>query len=193
MKTSKLGIKKYQLWLLFFFVIFGFTFSMIIWTIKSTVSTPVYEDRSFMASYQDVDENYNTMVEATNKFNSLYNTEISINNRMVGLELSDLRYGQRSLEKMSKNQEMLHLGENSISVVISDKKSKEIVSNAKIEFQITRAIEDKYDINLNAFKFDNNIYRTTTKIEREGNWNIIGKITIGDDVGYLYIKTGTQK
>ncbi len=28
-------IEKYKLWLLFFFIIFGFTFGMIIWTLKS--------------------------------------------------------------------------------------------------------------------------------------------------------------
>ncbi|MBU1667639.1 FixH family protein [bacterium] len=193
MKASKKGIQKYHLWLLFFFAIFGFTFAMIVWTVKSAVNTPVYEDRSFMASYQDVDDNYNRMFIANQKFNSSYNTEVSINNRTVGMEFSDLRYGQRSLDKMSKNQEMLNLGENSVSVVISDKKSREIISNAKIEFQITRAIEDMYDIDLNAFKFENNVYKTTTKIDIEGNWNIIGKITIGDDVGYLYIKTRTKK
>ena len=193
MKTSKMGIKKYQLWLLFFFVIFGFTFSMIVWTVKSAVNTPVYEDRSFMASYQDVDDNYNKMFISNKKFNAQYNAEVTINSRTVGMEFSDLRYGQRSLEKMSKNQEMLNLGENTISVVISDKKSKEIVSNAKIEFQITRAIENMYDIDLNSFNFEQNAYKSTAKIDIVGNWNIIGKITIGDDVGYLYIKTGTKK
>lgn len=193
MKNSKGGIQKYHLWLLFFFAVFGGTFSMIIWTIDNTVHTPVYEDKSFMASYQDVDENYNQMVTENNKFNARYNTKVTINKRTVGMDFSDLRYGQRSLEKKSKNQEMLHLGENTISVVISDNKGREIFSNAKIEFQITRAIEDMYDINLNAFKFKNNVYRTTAKIDKAGNWNIIGKITIGKDIGYLYIKTGTKK
>ena len=193
MKNHKGGIQKYHLWLLFFFAIFGFTFAMIVWTVKSAVETPVYEDRSFMSSYQDVDDNYNSMFISNEKFNIRYNTEVTINNRTVGMEFSDVLYGQRSLEKKSKNQEMLNIGENDISIVITDKQSKEIVTNAKIEFQLTRAIEDMHDIDLNAFTFKDGLYTSTANIETVGNWNIIGKITIDDDIGYLYIKTHTKK
>jgi hypothetical protein len=191
-KKTIMKIQKYQLWLAFFFFIFGITFAMIIWTVKSAVNTPVYEDRSFMTSYQDVDENYNQMLISNAKFNSKYNTEVNINGRKVGMELSDLRYGQRSLEKKSTNQNMLVVGENKISLSIVDKNKKPI-TDAKVEFQITRPIEDMYDINLDSFTVENDIYITNANIERAGNWNIIGKITIGDDIGYLYIKTNTQK
>jgi len=186
-------IQKYQLWLAFFFFIFGITFAMIIWTVKSAVNTPVYEDKSFMTSYQDVDENYNQMVIANAKFNNKYNTEVNVNGRKVGMELSDLRYGQRSLEKKSTNQKMLVLGDNEIAFTIVDKKSNAPVTDAKIEFQITRPIQDKYDINLDNFKFVNNSYIVKAKIEKVGNWNIIARVTVGDDIGYLYIKTNTEK
>jgi len=191
-KEIEMKLQKYHFWLAFFFFIFGITFAMIVWTVKSAVNTPVYEDRSFMTSYQDVDDNFNKMVISNAKFNSKYHTEVSINNRKVGMEFSDLLYGQRSLEKKSKNQNMLNLGENSLSLSIFDK-SNNVIRNAIIEFQITRPIEDMYDINLNEFKFINSLYTITAKIEKEGNWNIIGKITIGQDIGYLYIKTNTQK
>ncbi len=61
-------MRKYKLWLLFFFVIFGFTLGMIVWTVKSAVNTPVYEDRSFLSSYHIVDEDYNNMIEDNKKF-----------------------------------------------------------------------------------------------------------------------------
>jgi len=187
-------IQKYHFWLAFFFFIFGITFAMIIWTVKSAVNTPVYEDRSFMTSYQDVDDNYNTMVISNNKFNAKYNTEVVINERVVGMKLSDLLYGQRSLEKKSTNQNMLLLGENRVALKIIDKKTESSIVDAKVEFQITRAIEDMYDIDLNEFELNNDgIYSTIAKIERAGNWNIIGKVTIGEDIGYLYIKTNTKK
>ncbi|SFV55389.1 Putative lipoprotein [hydrothermal vent metagenome] len=178
-------IQKYHLWLLFFFAIFGFTFSMIVWTVKSAVNTPVYEDRSFMTSYHDVDDNFNQMIAENQKFNSKYKTKVTINNRIVGMEVSDIIYGQRSLKKKSKNQEMLVLGDNSISVTIIDKKSNTSIQDANISFQITRAIEDMHDINLNG-------YSSSAKIDIKGNWNIIGKIVIGNDTGYLYIKTSTK-
>ena len=185
-------IQKYHYWLAFFFFIFGMTFSMIIWTVKSAVDTPVYDDKSFMTSYQDVDENYNNMVIANMKFNKQYNSVVTINDREVGMEFGDLLYGQRSLEKKSRNQNMLQVGENLLKLKIVDKNNLPVKS-AKIEFQITRPIEDIYDINLDNFKFDGTKYIAKVKIDKAGNWNIIGKVTVGDDVGYLYIKTNTKK
>ena len=186
-------IQKHHFWLAFFFFIFGMTFSMIVWTVKSAVNTPVYEDKSFMTSYQDVDENYNTMVISNAQFNNKYNTEVNINGRKVGMELNDLLYGQRSLKKKSTNQNILITGDNQISVSIKDKKSNAPVTNANVTFQVTRAIDDMSDINLDKFTLENNIYATSAKIEKAGNWNIIAKITIDDDIGYLYIKTNTKR
>ena len=91
---------------------------MIVWTIKSAVDTPVYEDRSFMEKYQDVDDHYNKMFIANAKFNRRYETKVLINNRTVGMDFSDIQFGQRSLEKHSKNQNMMLLGDNSISLTI---------------------------------------------------------------------------
>jgi hypothetical protein len=192
MENQKKGIQKYHLWLLFFFAIFGFTFSMIVWTVKSAVETPVYDDKSFMTSYHDVDDNFNQMMLENHQFNKKYESKVTINGRMVGMEVSDILYGQRSLKKKSNNQEMLQLGENSLSVRITKKESGMLISDANISFQITRAIEDMYDINLNQFDLDNGVYTTFAKIEMEGHWNIIGKIKIGGDTGYLYIKTKTK-
>jgi len=185
-------IQKYHLWLLLFFLIFGFTFSMIVWTVKSAVETPVYEDRSFMTSYHDVDSNFNKMMVENHKFNKKYSTKVTINDRTVGMEISDILYGQRSLKKKSKNQNMLTIGENLISITISDKESNSAINDANISFQVTRAIEDMYDVNLNEFKLKDSSYSSLAKIDIAGNWNILGKIVIGDDVGYLYIKTSTE-
>jgi len=185
-------IQKYHFWLAFFFFIFGMTFSMIVWTVKSAVNTPVYEDKSFMTSYQDVDDNYNKMVIDNAQFNQKYETIVSINGREVGLELSDLRYGQRSLEKKSSNQNLLKMGENSISLTIKNLKSGAVVKGADIKFQITRPVVDMSDINLE-FKPKEDTYHSSFTIDKIGKWNIISKVIVGDDTGYLYIKTNTQK
>jgi hypothetical protein len=177
----------------FFFLIFGFTFSMIVWTVKSAVDTPVYEDKSFMSNYHIVDDNYNQMIIDNHNFNSKYDTKITINNRTIDMGISDILYGQRSLKKKSTNQNMLVVGNNSISIKISKRGSSTIISDANISIQITRAIEDSYDINLNKFKFVDDIYSLVAKVGIEGNWNIIGKIAVGDDTGYLYIKTNTER
>lgn len=190
---EKKGIQKYHLWLLLFFAIFGGTFSMIIWTVKSAVATPVYEDNSFMSNYQDIDDNFNNVYISNVKFNNRYDTKVTINDRTVGMNFSDVLYGQRSLEKKSTNQNMLLVGQNSLSIHITDKESSTVVKDANVSFILTRAIEDMYDINLNNFKFENERYNSSGEIKLEGNWNIIGKIVIGDDTGHLYIKTNTKR
>jgi len=147
-----------------------------------------------MKKYQDVDNSYNKMFIANSKFNTKYDTKVSINDRVVGMNFSDIRYGQRSLEKHSKNQEMLNLGDNSISLEIVDKKSKAPIRDANISFQITRPIKNDHDINLNSFNYSSGKYTTNSiKLDLKGHWNIIGKVIVGNDVGYLYIKTATKE
>lgn len=193
MENPKKGIQKYHLWLAFFFLIFGGTFSMIIWTVKSTVATPVYDDKSFLSSYHDVDDNFNRMMVQNQRFNNLYDVQVTINERTLGMEIKDAFLGQRSLEKQSTNQNMLKVGDNSFSVIVTSKESAEIVSDANVTFQITRAIEDMYDIDLNTFTYANGSYTTTAKIDLAGNWNVYGTIKVAEDIGYFYIKTHTPK
>ena len=193
MKSSKKGIEKYHLWLAFFFLIFGGTFSMIVWTVKSSVATPVYDDKSFLSPYHDVDDNFNKMMSQNNRFNSLYDVKIKVNERTIGMEIKDLLLGQRSLEKQSTNQNMLRVGDNSFSLIVTRKKSGETVSDANVTLQITRSIEDMYDIDLNEFKYENGAYTTIAKIDLAGNWNIHGTVKVAEDVGYLYIKTHTPR
>lgn len=193
MENPKKGIQKYHLWLAFFFLIFGGTFSMIIWTVKSAVATPVYDDKSFLSSYHDVDDNFNRMMVQNQRFNNLYDVQVTINERTLGMEIKDAFLGQRSLEKQSTNQNMLKVGDNSFSVIVTSKESAEIVSDANVTFQITRAIEDMYDIDLNTFTYANGSYTTTAKIDLAGNWNVYGTIKVAEDIGYLYIKTHTPK
>ena len=193
MKNSKKGIQKYHFWLLFFFLIFGFTFSMIVWTVKSAVDTPVYNDKSFLNSYHNVDEDFNKMMAKNHRFNLLYDVKVKINEKTIGMEIKDAFLGQRSLEKQSSNQNMLKVGENTLFVTIVNKKSQKVVSDANLTFQVTRAIVDMYDIDLNKFTYENSAYKTTFKIDKAGNWNIQGAIKIDEDIGYFYIKTNTSK
>lgn len=192
MQNHKNGIQKYHFWLLFFFVIFGFTFAMIIWTIKSASSVPVFEDKSFMKGYHDVDEGFNDMMLSNHKFNQLFDTEISINKTTIGIEISDVFYGQRSLEK-SKNRNILQLGNNPIDIKIIDKQSGNAVENAKINLQITRAIQDTNDMALKDIPFHNGSYPSSVTLTEVGNWNITGAIEIGENKGYFFIKTNTAK
>ena len=185
-------LQKYHLWLLFFFIIFGFTFGMIIWTVKSAVDTPVYEDKSFLSSYHVVDNDYNKMIEDNKKFIQKYDVLFDINGHKVGLDLSDIFLGQRSLKKEHKHRNFLRVGENRIIISIKDKKSLQDIKDAKIELLLTRAIEDNGDLEIKSFDFKDGFYINSFKVPIKGHWNLTGKISIGDDIGYFFIKTDTK-
>ena len=72
-------MKKRNLWPLLFIAIFGFTFSMIVWTVTSAINTPVHEDKSFLSSYHNLDDGYNDIVDSNEDFSKKYNSEIIIN------------------------------------------------------------------------------------------------------------------
>ncbi len=184
-------IQKYKFWLLFFFLIFGFTFGMIIWTIKSTISEPVYEDNSFLSSYHIVDKDYNSMMNDNKAFLKKYSISFDINGHKVGLVTKDIFLGQRSLKKEHIHRDFLKVGQNSIKISIKDKNSSKAIPNAKIELLLTRAIENNGDIDIKNFIFKDKIYFTTTKIPFKGHWNLTGKVIVKDNRGYFFIKTNT--
>jgi len=186
-------LKKYHLWLLFFFTIFSFTFGMIIWTVKSAVNTPVYEDRSFLSTYHLVDGDYNQMMSENSEFLKSYSVLFNINGHQVGLVTDDIFLGQRSLKNNHKHRGFLKVGKNSISLLIKEKNSSIAVPNAKIELLLTRAIEDNGDLDINSFIFKDDLYTTFIDIPIKGHWNLTGRITINNKKGYFFIKTNTKK
>jgi len=186
-------MKKYQLWLLFFFAIFAFTFSMIIWTVMSASKVDINEDKSFASSYHIVDDKFNDMMRSSEKFKKLYDAKLIINSQEKNLNIDDVFLSQRALENKSKNKNMLRVGQNSIEIILKDKSSSQPIADAKIELLITRATVNHDDIKITDFQYENGIYKANTNINIEGNWNITGYIKINDDKGYFYYKTKSVK
>jgi len=181
---------KRNYWPLFFIGIFGFVFSMIIWTIKSAVSVPIIEDKSFMKKYQDVDDNYNNMMNSNISFLSKYNFDFSINDKKVELTTDDIKYSQRVIEKISLHKNLLKIGNNTLKLVVTDKNTKE-KKDINIELVVSKTISEDSD---QTFKNDNfkvieNVYDTTFEIKEENNWIITGSFTVDGTTGYIYIKT----
>jgi len=188
-------IQKYHLWLLFFFVIFGFTFGMIIWTVKSAQNTPVYEDRSFLSNYHSVDDKFNDMMSNNEEFSKKYDVIFNINgNRVEGLDIEDIYLGQRSLEKSGRHKNFLNFGkDNTIVVSIREKNSSKVVENAKVYLLLSKAIDSKGDMELNSTKLEDGEYRfNSIEIPYRGYWNLNAKLVIDDNIGYFFIKTNTK-
>ena len=183
-------MKKRNYWPLFFIGIFSFVFSMIIWTIMSAVSVPVIEDRSFMKKYQDVDENYNNMMDSNSAFLDKYSFELYLNEKKFDLSTTDMMYAQRVIEKHSKHKDSLKVGENSLKIVIVDKQTNE-KKDVDVSLIVTKSIADDSDIVLNSEKFikDNKIYSTKFEIKESNNWIISGSFKVGENIGYIFIKT----
>ncbi|WP_368029082.1 hypothetical protein [Arcobacter sp. s6] len=181
---------KRNYWPLLFIGIFSFTFGMIIWTIKSAVSVPVIEDKSFMKKYQDVEEHYNDMMDSNVLFRSKYNFALTINNKQFDLTTEDIKYAQRVIEKFSVNKNLLTVGKNSLKLIVTDKITNE-KKDVKIDLTLSKTISNDSDKNLtnNDFIVNDKTYTSDFEIKEANNWIITGSFVVDGITGYLYIKT----
>lgn len=181
---------KRNYWPLLFIGIFGFTFAMIVWTIISASSVPVIEDYSFKKKYQDVDENYNNMMDSNALFQSKYNFELQINDKSFPLTTEDIRYSQRVIEKYSLNKNLLKVGNNILKVIVLDKTTNE-KKDVLIDLTLSKTISDDSDKVLTSddFKNEDKTYISSFEIKEENNWIITGSFIVDGITGYIYIKT----
>ena len=182
---------KRNYWPLFFIGIFLFTFSLIVWTVVSAIQNPVNEDKSFLRTYQDVDENYNDIITSNQEFLKKYNLYFTLNDKTFPLTIKDIIYSQRVLEKKSKHKDLLRFNKkNNIRLFVVDKITKE-KKQINISLKFTMSSSSDFDILLsnNNFKNLENEYITNIKITEENNWNITGTFEVDGIIGYIYIKT----
>jgi len=182
---------KRNYWPLFFIGIFLFTFSLIVWTVVSAVQNPVNEDKSFLRTYQDVDENYNDIIISNQNFLKKYDLYLVLNEKTFPLTIEDIIYSQRVLEKKSKHKNLLRYNEkNDIKLYVLDKITKEKKS-IKITLKFTMSSSNDFDILLVNDDFTNigNEYTSNIKIKEENNWNITGTFEVDGIIGSVYIKT----
>ncbi len=134
-----------------------------IWTIKVAISNPVQLDRSYMMSYQEVDDNINKIMAMQKKFDSKY--------------------------VINFNKNILHIGKNRVVLNIKDKDGN-IVKNGEIVAIVTRQTTSQYDIHLKNFRLkDSNYESEEFQLKSGGRWNIEVKVKIGEDIGYKTYKT----
>lgn len=181
---------KRNYWPLFFIAIFSFVFSMIVWTVKSAVSVPVIEDKSFMKKYQDVDANYNDMMISNERFLSKYDFELYLNDKKFTLTTEDIKYSQRVMEKYSQHKDILKVGNNSLNIIVIDKITKE-KKDINIELEVSKSISADADLILKNEQFKNNdkTFNSIFELKDETNWIITGSFVVDGINGYIYIRT----
>ncbi len=181
---------KRNYWPLLFISIFSFTLGMIIWTIMSAIKVPVHEDEAFLKSYHDLDRDFNDVVESNKKFLLKYDFKILINKKEFDLVMSDMFLSQRVIEEKSKHKDIFNNGKNTIIISAKDKNGIE-QKDMEISLRVSRPTNhnNTIDFTNSEFKFLDNKFNLELELPLKGNWNITGNFKIGNDTGYLFIKS----
>jgi nitrogen fixation protein FixH len=136
-------------------------------TVVVTNKADVQLSDDYMTNYQDADVNVNDYINAKIAFNKNYDVEYITES--IGGENPKIQYSVKD-------------------------KAGNPVNNAKILIAISRPETTKYDQKLQNPKVENGIYTfEDVKFPKEGVWNIIAKVTVGDNYRFYNIKADTRK
>jgi hypothetical protein len=129
------------------------------YTIKVALDNPVQMDSSYMTKYQQVDENINELLLAQKSFDKKY--------------------------RVNTVQDSMVMGKNSLSLNLKDKSNNQAISDAEIKLLVTRPDSEDFDKKPKVISYENGIYTFEEfEIDKIGRWQIIAKITIGENYGY---------
>ncbi len=142
-----------------------FAISLGVWTVKTAIDNPVEIDDSYMMSYQELDKNIYKIEKMKKEFDKKYD---------VKFLTSKLNYPK-----------------SEIMFVILDKNGHP-VTNADVDVLITRPETNKLDIQKKA-QFKDNKYIVDVTLPKEGRWNVLLKIKVGDIVAYEKYKLSTRR
>lgn len=176
-------------WLVYtlFILKFALSIALIFWTVYMTLQSDVGkdDDNAFLSTHQNIDDNYNKIMEQNSEFNSKYNIKFIFNNEeIVGLTHSDVYLSQRVIQERKIRKNMLHIGKNNVSIYIQDKNGT-VIKNNKIEILVTKNTTHAEDVTL---KFLNETNKSF-EIQSFGYWNITGTVEVNGSKGSFYIKT----
>ncbi|PHR58405.1 MAG: hypothetical protein COA44_02880 [Arcobacter sp.] len=135
-------------------------------TIYIALLQPVQEDADMMQSYQELNNNANDIIVAGIMFNRKY--QLTYTGEAVSEEGSTLSY------------------------TLVDTKGK-AVNNAKFEVILTRPILEGFEITLAEPKIENGNYIfEDVKVNKKGRWNILTKVSVGNDFRHMNLKSDTM-
>ncbi|MBA1438166.1 MAG: FixH family protein [Epsilonproteobacteria bacterium] len=141
-------------------------FGMCVWTVKVTSSANIQESDVYMTNYQDADKKANDFINARIAFDKKYNVKYVTED--IGGKQPVIKYQ------------------------LTDKEGK-AVENGKIVVQISRPETAEFDQTLENFTQEDGVYSLSgAKFPKAGVWNIIAKITIGDNYRFYNIKADTR-
>ena len=189
---NKIEKKPMPKWLIYglFILKFILGLGLIYWTIYTTLQSNVGEDddNAFLSTYQNVDSNFNKIVNNNSIFESKYNIKFEFNDEtIVGLSYKDIFLSQRAIQNRKIRKNILKVGNNSFTIKVQDKDGNEI-TNKKIDILVTKSTNHLEDVSL----VFNNTDTKDFKINSIGYWNITGTINVDGMTGTFYIKTNAK-
>ncbi len=135
-------------------------------TIIISAKLPVQDSDTYMMGYHEADAKANELIEAKIAFDRNYTLEF----------LTD----------------SLHVEDTKLEYKVVDKNNNDI-DNAKVVVVVTRPNTHKYDFELNNPKVLDGTYTfANVKLPVEGRWDIMAKVSIGENQRYYNVKMDTR-
>jgi len=187
--TEKKPMSKVLIYTLFILK-FILGLGLIYWTVYMTLQSDVGQDddKAFLSTYHEVDDNFNNIIIENSKFEQKYNVKFIFNEEtIIGLSHNDIFLSQRSIKSRKTRKNMINVGNNKFSIYVQDKDGN-IITNKKIEILVTKNTNHLEDVEL---KFNNEDTKEFT-IKSKGYWNITGVIEVDGKRGRFYIKTNAS-
>lgn len=145
--------------------IFG-VFGLSVWTVMFAMKSPVQDSDIYMNNYHIVDDNVNEIIRANIEFDKKYT----------------LKYLTKQLDAKG----------TVVEYKITDKKNNPI-NNASVKLILTRPNIHTYDMTLEKPSVSNGIYSfEKVTLPKEGRWNIMANVVIGNDYKYYNLKADTR-
>jgi nitrogen fixation protein FixH len=143
-------------------LVFGFCVATVMVTSKANIQP----SNDYMVKYQEADAKANDYINAKIAFNKKYNVEYITES--IGGQNPIIKY---SVKDINGNP----------------------VDNATIVISISRPETSEFDQNLENPKVENGVYSFEgAKFPKAGVWNIIAKVTVGNDYRFLNMKADTR-
>jgi nitrogen fixation protein FixH len=143
-------------------LVFGFCVATVVVTSKADIQS----SDVYMTNYQDADAKANELIKAQIAFDKKYN----------------LAYTTKTIA-----------GENPVVAYTLQDKEGNPINSAEIIVQISRPETSKFDQKLQNPEVRDGVYRfRDASFPKEGVWNIIAKVKVGEDYKFYNIKADTR-
>lgn len=143
-----------------------FVFGACVATVVITHTTPIENSDTYMMSYHEADAKVNEIIEARIAFDKKYKIEYKTDS--LSLDNSEIKYKITDIDGNA-------------------------VDNAILKVIVTRPNNHKYDRELLNPSVSEGVYSfTSIKLQEAGRWDIMAKISIGNNERFYNLKADTR-